>query len=454
MAPVQPLTDVETALAKRGPGRIVPGLGRIRELLDMLGNPHRTFPSIHVAGTNGKTSTSRMIESLLRVHELRTGRHTSPHLDSVTERIALDGEPISPQVLRSVYDDVLPCVELLEGGVRDTAMRADASNGVATEPVTYFEFVTALAFAAFADAPVDVAVVEVGLGGTWDATNVIDAGVAVITPIGLDHQAYLGDTIAEIAAEKAGIIAEGSLVVCAAQPIDAVEPLLSKAVAAKAAVAREGVEFGIGDRSLAVGGQQVTLHGLGGSYPDIFLPLHGAHQAQNAAVALAAVEAFFGATVDSPLAAELVRDAFAHVTSPGRLELVRTLPAILVDAAHNPHGLHAMLIAVAEAFAFRQLVAVLSVPADKDARGMLELLEPAVAQVVVTRNSSPRAMNADELGALAMEVFDPERVEVVPRLDDAIEAAVRIAEEDELGGGGVLVTGSVVTAADARRLLR
>ncbi len=464
MVTAQPLTDVETALAQRGPGRMVPGLGRIRELLDALGNPHRAFPSIHVAGTNGKTSTSRMIESLLRAHGLHTGRHTSPHLDSVTERIALDGEPITPAALRAVYVQVLPCVELLEGAVRNAAVRVpapggdtskgDASTGDPGELVTYFEFVTALAFAAFADAPVDVAVVEVGLGGTWDATNVIDAGVAVITPIGLDHQAFLGDTVAAIAAEKAGIIADGSLVICAAQPVDAAASLLSKAVKAKATVAREGVEFGVGDRSLAVGGQQITLHGLGGTYPDIYLPLHGAHQAQNAAVALASVEAFFGAGTDKPLAAELVAQAFAQVSSPGRLERVCAAPAILVDAAHNPHGLRATLGAVAEAFNFRRLVVVLSIPADKDARGMLELLEPVAAHIIVTQNSSPRSMRAEELGELAVEVFDPARVEVAPRLDDALAAAARIAEEGEPGSGGVLVTGSVVTAADARRLLR
>ncbi len=437
---------------------MVPGLARIRALLDALGNPQRAFPSIHVAGTNGKTSTSRMIESLLRVHGLRTGRHTSPHLDSVTERIALDGDPITQMALRSVYNEVLPCVELLDGAPHGGAAKAgDAFDVVPRsggEPVTYFEFVTALAFTAFADAPVDVAVIGVGLGGAWDATNVLDAGVAVITPIGLDHQEILGDTIAEIAAEKAGIIAEDSLLICAAQPADAVEPLLTKAVTQRASVAREGVEFGVEDRSVAIGGQQLKLRGLGGSYPDIFLPLHGAHQAQNAAVALAAVEAFFGAGEARPLDAELVREAFAQVSSPGRLERVRTAPAILVDAAHNPHGLHATLVAVAEAFSFRHLVVVLGVPADKDARGMLELLKPAVAQVVLTRNSSPRAMDVDELGALALEFFEQDRIEVAPRIDDAIEAAVRIAEEDELGAGGVLVTGSVVTAADARRLLR
>lgn len=458
MVTVHPLADVEAALTRRGPSRMVPGLERIEALLDALGNPQRAYPTIHVAGTNGKTSTSRMIESLLRAHGLRTGRNTSPHLDSVAERIALDGEPISPQELVAVYRDVAPYVDLID------ALGASSGNSSAGSPgdtVTYFEFVTALAFAAFAEAPVDAAVIEVGLGGRLDATNVIDSAVAVITPIDLDHQGILGDTIAEIAAEKAGIIAASSVVVCAAQALEALKPLLTRAVTVDASVAREGVEFGVRDRALAVGGQELTLQGLSGTYSEIFLPLYGAHQAQNAAVALAAVEAFFGAGSAKPLDSEVVREAFAQVSSPGRLELVRSSPAIIVDAAHNPHGLRATLVAVAESFRFRRLIAVFSPLIDKNVRGMLELLEPAVEQIVVTQNSSPRVMNVDELAAAAVKIFGPDRVDASPRLDDAISCAVRIAEEEEFAGGGaplagagILVTGSVVTAGDARRLLR
>ncbi|HEX3732255.1 MAG TPA: folylpolyglutamate synthase/dihydrofolate synthase family protein [Mycobacteriales bacterium] len=460
-------TEIEAALERRGQTRMLPGLDRIKALLDAMGNPQRAYPTIHVAGTNGKTSTSRMIESLLRAHGLRTGRHTSPHLDSVAERIALDGEPISAERLREVYTDVAPYVDLIDAANRETG-----------DTVTYFEFVTALAFSAFADAPVDAAVIEVGLGGRWDATNVIDSHIAAITPIGMDHQAILGETIGKIATEKAGIIAEDAVVVSAAQPVEAVESLLTQVASRNATLAREGLEFGVRDRELAFGGQRLTLQGLSGIYSNILLPLHGAHQAQNASVALAAVEAFFGAGADKSLSGagadksfggagadkaldpDVVREAFAQVTSPGRLERMRTSPTIVIDAAHNPHGLTAVVAALSEAFSFSRLVAIVGIAADKDAKGMLEVLEPVADQLVVTRNSSERSMDPDELAAVAVDIFGPDRVNVSLRMDDAIESAVAIAEEEDFEGGsplsssGVLVTGSVVTAADARRLLR
>jgi dihydrofolate synthase/folylpolyglutamate synthase len=315
-----------------------------------------------------------------------------------------------------------------------------------------------MAFAAFADAPVDVAVVEVGLGGEWDATNVLQAGVAVITPISLDHAALLGGTIASIATEKAGIIHPDASVITAVQPVEAAEPLVRRAASVGATVAREGVEFGVLGRAVAVGGQQLRLRGLAGEYDEIFLPLYGAHQAQNAVLALAAVEAFLGAGPGRPLAADAVREGFAAVTSPGRLERLRTSPTVLVDAAHNPAGMRASIQALGEAFAFRKLVAVVAVLDDKDYRAMLELLEPIVDAIVVTENSSPRRLPVDALAAEAVDVFGADRVDVVVRLDDAISSAVTIAEEDDAGdaplaGSGVLITGSVVTAADARKLL-
>ncbi|MGH3428674.1 MAG: bifunctional folylpolyglutamate synthase/dihydrofolate synthase [Mycobacteriales bacterium] len=442
-------TEIEAALERRGQARMLPGLDRIQALLDAMGNPHRAYPTIHVAGTNGKTSTSRMIESLLRAHGLRTGRHTSPHLDSFAERIALDGEPISAEKLHEVYVDVAPYVDLIDAANRETG-----------DTVTYFEFVTALAFATFADAPVDVSVIEVGLGGRWDATNVIDSRVAAITPIGMDHQAILGETIGKIATEKAGIIAEDAIVVSAAQPVEAVESLLTQVASKNATLAREGLEFGVRERELTFGGQRLMLQGLSGTYSDILLPLHGAHQAQNASVALAAVEAFFGSGADRALDPGVVREAFAQVSSPGRLERMRTSPTVVIDAAHNPHGLAAALGALSEAFSFSRLVVIVSIAADKDAKGMLEVLEPVADQLVVTRNSSERSMDPDELAAVAVDIFGPDRVDVSLRMDDAIESAVAIAEEEDFEGGsplsssGVLVTGSVVTAADARRLLR
>jgi dihydrofolate synthase / folylpolyglutamate synthase len=433
--------EVNRALEARGFTRMVFDLSRIESLLDLLGQPQRSYPSIHLTGTNGKTSTARMIDGLLRAHGLRTGRYTSPHLETVRERISLEGEPIDENRFVAVYDEVAPLAELV-----------DSKAG---EPLTYFDMTTALAFAAFADAPVDVAVVEVGLGGADDSTNVLHAGTCVITPIGLDHTEWLGDTVEEIALAKSGIVHSGATLVCAVQPPEAMEPILERCAEVGATVAREGTEFGVLHRELAFGGQLLTLQGLGGRYDEILLPLHGAHQAQNAALALAAVEAFLGAGSTRALDAEAVREGFSGATSPGRLERVRTAPTILLDAAHNPHGMLATVTALEEEFSFRNLIAIVAVLEDKDAAGMLELLEPFAAEIVVTRNSSPRAMPVDRLAAYATEVFGSDRVHVEVELPDAIATAVGLAESDvdgELGGVGVLVTGSVITVADARRL--
>lgn len=430
----------QAALADRFPSRIVPDLERIRDVLDLLGSPQLAYPSVHVAGTNGKTTTARMIDELLRGFGLRPGRYTSPHLQSVTERISVDGHPLSPGRFAQVYAEVAPYLEIV-----------DARHA---QRVTYFEVLTAMAFAVFADAPVDVGVVEVGLGGSWDSTNVIGAPVAVITPVGLDHVAQLGDTIAQVAAEKAGIVHAGASVVLAQQPPAAAEVLLARIAEVGATVAREGREFGVAGRSVAVGGQLLALEGLGGRYEEIFLPLHGAHMATNAACALAAVEAFLGGG-RAPLDDAVVRRAFAAVHSPGRVETVRTSPTVLLDAAHNPAGVEALVATLAEAFSFRRLVGVVAMLADKDVAGMLQRLEPALASIVVSESASPRAKPADELAAIAVEVFGEDRVEVAPRLDDALDAAVRMAEQDaeDPAGAGVLVTGSVVTVGEARTLL-
>jgi dihydrofolate synthase/folylpolyglutamate synthase len=435
--------EVTAALDRRGFTRMVFDMQKIRDLMDVLGSPQRAYPSIHLTGTNGKTSTARMIDALLRAHGLHTGRYTSPHLETIRERISLDGESISEEGLVSVYEEVAPLAELI-----------DARN---SEPLTFFDMTTAMAYAAFADAPVDIAVVEVGLGGEEDATNVIDAGVCVMTPIGLDHTEWLGDTIEEIAWAKAGIIHKGATVITALQTEEAIRPILERCAEMGATLVREGNEFGIVERTQAVGGQVLQLRGLGGIYDEVFLPLFGAHQAQNAALALAAVEAFLGAGPEKQLKIDLVREGFAQVDSPGRLERVRSAPAILLDGAHNPHGMAATVAAVEEEFSFRHLVAVIAVMADKDASGLLDLLEPVAARIVVTQNSSPRSMPADELGQLAIGIFGEDRVTVMDNIPDAIEEAVVIAEDDssgELSGIGVLVTGSVVTVADARRLLK
>jgi dihydrofolate synthase/folylpolyglutamate synthase len=437
------LREIEDELAGRWPEtRLDPSLVRIQALMDLLGEPQRAYPSIHLTGTNGKTSTARMIDALLTAFDLRTGRYSSPHVQSVTERISLDGAPVSAERFIETYRDIRPYVEMVDAAQEHR--------------LSFFEVLTGMAYAAFADAPVDAAIVEVGMGGSWDATNVIDAQVAVVTPIALDHTDRLGATPGEIAREKAGIVKPGATVVLAQQPVDAAQVVLKRAAETDATVAREGIEFGVVRREVAIGGQLLTLRGLGGEYEDVFLPLHGAHMAHNAAVALAATEAFFG--VDARHARTLdfdtVRAAFATVASPGRLEVVRRSPTVILDAAHNPAGARAAVDGVTEAFDFSRLVGVVGTSGDKDVKGLLEALEPVVLEVVVTRNSSHRAMDVDALAALAVEVFGEERVQVEPRLDDALEAAITLAEvEGEFAGAGVLVTGSVITVGEARLLL-
>jgi dihydrofolate synthase / folylpolyglutamate synthase len=431
-------------LESRWPEHVIePTLARIAALTDLLGVPQSGYPVIHITGTNGKTSTARIVESLLRSFGLRTGLFTSPHLEDARERICFDGQPISAERLLRTWDEIAPYVAVV-----------DANSAADGGPrLSYFELATALAFAAFADAPVDVAVVEVGLGGGWDATNVADGTVAVITPIAMDHREYLGDSIAAIAREKAGIIKSGALAVLAEQDVDAAEVLLERAVEVDAVVAREGHQFGLLGREVAVGGQVLHLKGLNAEYRDVFLPLFGQHQAHNAVLALAAVEGFLGGV--GPLDEDLVRAGFAAATSPGRLEVLRRSPTVIVDAAHNPHGSIALATAVEDSFAFTCLVGVVGVLADKDAVGILTALEACLHRVVVTQPTSPRALDADSLAELAVLVFGADRVNVEAHLPAAIERAIELAEENaEYGGAGVLVTGSVVLVGEARRLLR
>jgi dihydrofolate synthase/folylpolyglutamate synthase len=278
-----------------------------------------------------------------------------------------------------------------------------------------------------------------------------------MTPIGLDHTEWLGDTIEDIAWAKAGIIHKGATVISALQTEEAMRPIVERCAEMGATLVREGSEIRVAERTQALGGQVLRLQGLGGIYDEIFLPLFGAHQAQNAALALAAVEAFLGAGAGKPLKLDLVREGFAQVDSPGRLERVSSAPTILLDGAHNPHGMAATVSALEEEFKFRHLIAVVAVMADKDAAGLLDLLEPAAARIVVTQNSSPRSMPVDQLADVAIGIFGEDRVTVADNIPDALDEAVVIAEDDssgELSGVGVLITGSVVTVADARRLLK
>jgi len=450
------LALVEAELDKRWPEtKIEPSTARISALMDLLGSPQKAYPSIHVAGTNGKTSVTRMIDALLTAFHRRTGRTTSPHLQMATERISIDGRPISPRLYVDTYNEIAPFVDMIDA-------QSEAAGG---PRMSKFEVVTAMAFAAFAEAPVEVAVIEVGLGGRWDATNVVDGEVAVITPIGLDHVEFLGDDLAGIAGEKAGIIkkAPESLVprdtvaILARQQPEVSEVLLRAAVQADAAVARAGSEFTVLGRQIAVGGQQLELQGLGGVYTDVFLPLHGEHQAHNASLALAAVEAFFGAGPDRQLDQDTVRAAFATIVNPGRLERVRNAPTVFLDAAHNPHGAAALAAALTDEFDFRKLVGVVSVMADKDVGAILEALEPVFDDIVVTHNGAARAMDVDALADIAVAKFGDERVVVASTLPDALETAIGLAEEvaepgEAVSGAGVVVTGSVVTVGAARTL--
>jgi folylpolyglutamate synthase/dihydrofolate synthase len=454
------LREVEREIFARAPEhQIDPTLDRIAMLVELLGDPQRAFQVVHVAGTNGKTSMARMIDSLLRERGLRTGRFTSPHLVSVRERITIDGVPLSAERFVEIYDEILPYIQIV-----------DSRQPV---PMSFFEVLTGMMFAAFADAPVDVAVIEVGIGGRWDATNVADGAVAVVGPVAMDHMQYLGDTIEEIAAEKAGIIKPGAVAILAQQQLAAAEVLLEQAASVGASVAREGIEFGVLSREIAVGGQQLVLQGLRGTYTDVYLPLFGGYQASNAVCALAAVEAFAGVSEtvsveggslslgpglsSAALDPALVRAGFAKVSSPGRLEVLRRSPTVIADAGHNPAGMAATLEALTESFDFPRVIGVLAVSADKDVAGLLEELEPVLSDLVVTVNSSPRSMPAEELAEVARDVFGEDRVLVRDRLDDALEAAVGLADEqvgEELpGSAAVLVTGSVVTAGDARALL-
>jgi dihydrofolate synthase/folylpolyglutamate synthase len=439
--PAETFAEAEDALLSRWPEtRLEPSLDRILAFTELLGDPQRTYRSIHLTGTNGKTSTARMIDTLLRTLDLRTGRFTSPHVERMSERISIDGEPLDDEAFVRAFNDVAPYTHLV-----------DAAEPF---PLSFFETIVGMAYAAFADAPVDVAVVEVGMGGSWDATNVIDADVAVVTPIAVDHAGYLGTTPAAIALEKAGIIKPGATAVLAQQTVEVAEVLLRRAAEVGATVVREGIEFGVVERVPAVGGQSVTLRGLRGQYDELFLPLYGSHQAQNAAAALAAVEALIGG--DGPLADDVVREAFAQTTSPGRLEIVRRSPTIVLDAAHNPAGAEATAAAIEDSFRFAPLVGVIGVMGDKDAEGLLAAFEPHLSHVVVTQNSTERAMPADELAVTAVEVYGEDRVTLVPRLADAIDLAAGLAEADAgdaLSTGAVLVTGSVVTVGEARVLL-
>ena len=440
MSEVTTLNDVYQALLKRWPEtRLEPSMDRIAALCDALGSPHLTYPVIHIGGTNGKTTTSRMIDSLMTELGYRTGRYTSPHLESFTERISIKGSPISEKEMLTTYKDVELYFDLIDSRQ--------------PHPISFFEAMTALAFVAFAEHPVDIGVIEVGMGGEWDATNIVHSQVSVITPIGLDHTEYLGETLEEIAATKSGIIKQESHVVLAAQPPEVAKILLAKVAEKSATPYREGIEFSVSQRNLAVGGQVISINGVYGEYSDIFIPLYGAHQASNAAIALAAVEVFAQTAID----AEVVARAFANVLSPGRCEVLHRDPTVIVDAAHNPHGAHALAQTLATEFDFESIFGVLAILGEKDVVGVLRELEPVIDRLVVTQNSSERALPVDDLYKEAIKVFGSERVFREEDLRSAISVAMEqctLINQTSEGVSAVVVTGSVVTAGETRNIVR
>ena len=434
------LNEIAAALNKRWPeNQIEPSLDRILALVDALGSPHLTYPTIHIAGTNGKTSTARMIDQLLANLGYRVGRYTSPHLESFTERISIKGEPISDLEMIKTYEDIHLYLDLIDSRQ--------------PHPISYFEALTEMAFVAFAEHPVDIAVIEAGMGGQWDATNVISSQVSVMTPIGLDHMEYLGNTVEAIAQTKAGIFKPESNVVLAAQSAQVAKVLLAQVAKVSAQPFRQGVEFSLKNRALAVGGQLLSIQGVYGDYDEIFLPLYGDHQGNNAAVALAAVEVFAGVKLDT----ELVQDAFSKVSSPGRCEIVYKDPTVIIDAAHNPHGVSAIANTLNTEFDFELVVGVVAVLADKDVAGILKNLATTLDYLVITENGSNRAMNKDELAKIASQYFKAEQVEIIGDMNSAITYAIeKVALYNQVNDGvaAVVITGSVATAGMARSIIK
>ncbi|KAA9135824.1 bifunctional folylpolyglutamate synthase/dihydrofolate synthase [Microbacterium caowuchunii] len=424
----------EALLTRQGEQWVQPRVERTRRVLELLADPQHTYRVVHVTGTNGKTSTSRIAESILRASGLRTGLFTSPHLERFTERIMIDGEPIADALVADAWDEIEPFVDMVDAELA----------GAGDAPLTFFELLTVLAFVAFADAPVDVAVVEVGMGGSWDSTNTADGDVAVIAPIGLDHADRLGDTLAEIATVKAGIIKPDAAVVSAAQAPEVEAVLRAQAARVGATIAFEGQDFALTGGRLAVGGQLLDIRGLAGTYAELYLPMYGAHQGRNAALAVAAVESLIG-RASQPLSDDVITEGFAQATSPGRLQLVGAHPTVVVDAAHNPHGITALVEALRASFDFDEWGVVLGILGDKDARGIVAGLRPIATHVFATAPDSERATDADSIADLVEEA--DLRVTVHDDLATAAEAAREWAAASDRRA--VVVAGSVVLAGEA-----
>ncbi len=432
--------EVEDALLARVPeNKIRPRLEPTARLAELLGDPQKSYRVIHVTGTNGKTSTSRFIERLLREHGLRTGRFTSPHLVKLNERMSLDGEPVSDERLYNVWTEIQPIVELV-----------DVELEIAGEDaLTFFEVLAVLGFAIFADAPVDVLVLEVGMGGEWDSTNVADGDVAVFTPISLDHMDRLGDTIEEIATTKAGIIKPGAIVLSSAQKPEALKVISDRAASVGEKFLTYGKDFGLIATLVNKLGQTVSVRAVAGEYEDLNLPVHGAYQAENAALAVAAVEAFLGGGVQR-IMDDVVRASFADFSSPGRLQVVNREPLTILDAAHNEDGAKSLAHALKESFGSPYAVGIISILAEKNARAILEILDDSFVEVIITQSESSRAIPAEELAELAREVLGSDRVRVQANPQWALAEAAKLLSPTL--ASAIVVTGSVTLVGQVLKL--
>ena len=431
---------VEAELMERVPeNKLRPRLEPTRRAVELMGDPQRSYRVIHITGTNGKTSTTRFIERILREHGLRTGRFTSPHLVQMTERIAIDGEPVSDQVFYEVWQDTKHVLEMV-----DAELAAQGEAGL-----TFFEAIAILGFAIFADAPVDVLVLEVGMGGLWDSTNVADGDVAVFTPIAIDHVDRLGSTLTEIATTKAGIIKPGAIVVSAVQDPEAGQIIAERTAEIADELVVYGERFGVIDHRVDGYGQRFSVRGLAAEYKDLFIPILGEYQVQNAALAIASVEAFLGGGTLA-ITDDVIKVAIADASSPGRLQVLNREPLVVLDAAHNPQGAETLKHAIQTVFAAKSFVGVISVLAEKDARSILHFLEPALSEVVITQSTSPRAVPLDELADAAREIFGEHRVRTAYTVAQALEQA-----HEMLGDGigdAIVVSGSITLVGDVLKL--
>jgi len=433
---LEKIRQIESSLMARIPEhKLRPRLEPTRRAVELLGDPQRSYRVIHITGTNGKTSTSRIIERILREHGLRTGRFTSPHLINLNERIALDGEPISNEILYEAFKDIEPVLDMVDNELLEQG----------ESRLTFFEALAVLAFAAFADAPIDVLVLEVGMGGALDSTNVADGDVAVFTPIDLDHQERLGQSIAEIAETKSGIIKSGAAVVSAVQPKEALEVLERVTNEVGDTFRILGQDFTVTEFVESEIGITFSVQGLAGTYENLFIPLHGAYQAANAAVAIAAVEEFIGGAT-APISDIILRPALADVSSPGRLQVVSKSPRIILDAAHNPHGAASLASALENSFGLPHVVGVVSILGEKDAEGILKHLETVMAEIIITKSTSVRAADTAQLATLAREIFGADRVSVEDDFRDALSLAeVKLPPTPN---STIVVTGTVSLIGD------